>query len=98
MEQFVFNFDTPSQNNEFAHGCRLFYIDTIVNRDARLHMCDVDKSAAEILAQFLELIGALSRCTGWPGFDAPKNDYDHHRDDERDQGECERPGDASGNC
>jgi hypothetical protein len=39
-------------------------------------MRDVDKSGAQILTQFLQLSGALLRCAGWPGFDAPKNDYD----------------------
>jgi len=58
-------------------------------------MRDVDKSVAQILSQLLELDCALLRRAGWPGLNAPKNNYDDRSYAQRDQSECERPGDAS---
>ena len=40
----MLDFDPAGQNHEFARRYALFQINTIINRDARLQMRDVDKS------------------------------------------------------
>src|SRR5206468_4341489 len=46
MEQFVFDFDAPRQDDQLAYGRGLFHIHAVVDGDARLQMGDVDKSSA----------------------------------------------------
>src|SRR5437660_3999803 len=77
------------------YGRGLFHVNAAVYRDAGLQVRDVDKSGTQILAQLLELGGALMCRARRPALQAQENDDDDGCDNERHQRERSWPGDSS---
>lgn len=89
--QLVFDFDPARQNSQLSDGCRLLQVNAVVDRNARLQVCDVDECRAYPPGNFLQFARGLFGRAHRPGFNAPENDKNDRRGDQRDESQCHRP-------
>src|SRR5205814_6964671 len=96
VQEFAFDLQLAFEDGQLGGRRRLIDHGSIVDRNPRLQVRDVDESGTQIFSKTLNIFRPLTDGASGPRLQSPKNKNASQSKDQYHQGQCHWPGNSAG--